>query len=95
MSTTTKSNTKSILIVGGVIAAVAVSLFAYLMFYTAPEQIEERVKVIANTDEGCIVETLDGYAINVGPCDFEPDEYIIAPINQKLKERSALMNPTN
>ena len=95
MSTTTKSNVKSILIVGGVIAAVAISLFAYLMFYTAPEQIEERVKVIANTDDGCIVETLDGYAINVGPCDFEPEEYIIAPIDQKLKERAALMNPTN
>lgn len=94
MSATTKSN-KSTLIVGGVIAVVAVSLFAYLMFYTAPEQIEERVKVIANTDEGCIVETLDGYAINVGPCDFEPNEYVIAPIDQKLKERAALMNPTN
>jgi hypothetical protein len=40
------------------------------------------------------VETLDGYAINVGPCDFEPNEYIIAPIDQKLKERAALMNPT-
>ena len=83
------------LIVGGVIAAVAVSLFAYLMFYTAPEHIEEQVKVIANTDEGCIVETLDGYAINIGPCDFEPDEYVIAPIDQKLKERAALMNPTS
>ena len=94
MSTTTKSNTKSILIVGGVIAIVAVSLFAYLMWYTSPDQIEERVKVIANTGDGCIVETLDGYAINVGPCDFEPDEYIIAPIDQKLKERAALMNPT-
>ena len=95
MSATTKSNTKSILIVGGVIAIVAVSLFTYLMFYTAPELIEERVKVIANTDEGCIVETLDGYAINIGPCDFEPDEYILAPIDQKLKERAALMNPTS
>ena len=94
MSTTTKSNAKSILIVGGVIAVVAVSLFVYLMWYTSPDQIEERVKVIANTDDGCIVETLDGYAINVGPCDFEPDEYILAPIDQKLKERAALMNPT-
>ena len=95
MSATTKSNAKSMLIIGGVIAAVAVSLFAYLMFYTAPEQIEERVKIIANTAEGCIVETLDGYAINIGPCDFEPDEYVIAPIDQKLKERAAAMNPTS
>ena len=91
----TKNNVKSMLIVGGVIAAVAVSLFAYLMWYTAPEQVEEKVRVIANTGDGCIVETLDGYAINVGPCNFEPNEYIIAPIDQKLKERAALMNPTN
>ena len=63
--------------------------------YTAPAVVEERVKVIANTAEGCIVETLDGYAVNVGPCDFEPEEYILAPIDQKLKERAALMNPTN
>ena len=82
------------LLIGGVIAVVAISLFAYLMFYTAPEQIEERVRVIANTDEGCIVETLDGYAINIGSCDFESEEYIIAPIDQKLKERAAAMNPT-
>ena len=96
MSTTkTSSNTRSMLIIGGVIAAVAVSLLVYLMWYTAPVEIEERVKVIANTAEGCIVETLDGYAINVGPCDFEPEEYIFAPIDQKLKERAALMNPTN
>ena len=95
MSATTKSSTKSMLIIFGIIIAVAVSLFAYLMWYTVPDQIEERVKVIANTDEECIVETSVGYAINVGSCDFEPDEYIIAPIDQKLKERAALMNPTN
>ena len=41
------------------------------------------------------METLDGYAINIGSCDFEPDEYIIAPIDQKLKERAAAMNPTS
>lgn len=83
------------LIIGGIIAAVAVALFVYLMAYTEPTEVEERVKIIANTDEGCIVETLDGYAINIGPCDFEPDEYILAPIDQKLKERAALMNPTS
>jgi flagellar biosynthesis/type III secretory pathway M-ring protein FliF/YscJ len=94
MSATIKNNTKFTLILMGVIAIIAVSLFSYLMWYTSPDQIEERVKVIANTDDGCIVETLDGYAINVGPCDFEPNEYIIAPIDQKLKERAALMNPT-
>ena len=95
MSATTKSNTKSLIMVGGIIAIVAVSLFAYLMWYTSPDQVEERVKIIANTADGCIVETSDGYAINVGPCDFEPGEFVLAPIDQKLKERAALMNPTS
>lgn len=95
MSTVKTSNTKSMLIIGGGIAVVAVALLVYLMVYTAPDIVEERVKVIANTAEGCIVETLDGYAINVGPCDFEPEEFVIAPIDQKLKERAALMNPTS
>lgn len=83
------------IIIGGVIAAVAVSLFVYLMVYTAPAEVNERVKVIANTSEGCIVETPDGYAINIGPCNAEPDQYIVAPIDQKLKERAAAMNPTS
>lgn len=95
MSTVKTSNTKSMLIIGGIIAAVAISLFAYLMVYTAPAEVNERVKVIANTAEGCVVETFDGHAINIGSCNAQPDEYIVAPIDQKLKERAALMNPTN
>ncbi|MDH3502785.1 MAG: hypothetical protein OEL69_09840 [Nitrosopumilus sp.] len=88
------SNYNSILIVGGIIAAGAILLFVYLMWYVSPDQIDERVKVIANTNDGCIVETFDGYAINIGSCDAQPDQYIVAPIDQKLKERAALMNPT-
>ena len=88
------SNYNSILIVGGIIAAGAILLFIYLMWYVSPDQIDERVKVIANTNDGCIVETFDGYAINIGSCDAQPDQYIVAPIDQKLKERAALMNPT-
>ena len=81
--------------IGGVITAVAVVLLVYLMVYTAPAEVNERVKVVANTAEGCIVETNDGYAINIGPCNGEPDQYIVAPIDQKLKERAAAMNPTS
>ena len=88
------SGLNSILIVGGIIAVGAVLLFSYFMWYVSPNQIDERVKVIANTNDGCIVETFDGYAINIGSCDAQPDQYIVAPIDQKLKERAALMNPT-
>ena len=90
----TKSK-NSLLVVGGVIAIASVLLFAYLMWYVAPQENMERVKVIAATDSGCIAETYDGFAVNIGECQVQPGEYTVAPVDQKLKERAALMNPTN
>ena len=91
---TKKANTRSLLIVGGIIAIVSILLFAYLMWYVAPEENIETVKVIAVTEAGCIAETLDGYSVNIGECQAEPDTFIQAPVDQKAKERAALMNPT-
>ena len=65
------------------------------MFYVAPAETTEMVKIIAVTDEGCIAETLDGYSVNIGPCQGEPGEFIDALVDQKLKERAAQMNPTS
>lgn len=94
-----KSNRKSrgifTLVLGGVIAVVAGLLFAYLMFYTAPEENMEVVKIIAVTENGCIAETLDGFSVNIGKCDAQPGQYVDALVDQKTKERAALMNPTN
>lgn len=89
------SDKRSLLIVSGILAAIGISLFAYLMFYTAPEEITERVKVIAITDEGCIAETMDGFAVNIGQCSAQEGDFIVALVDQKTKERAALMNPTN
>jgi len=49
-----------LLVVGGVIAVASVLLFAYLMWYVAPEENIERVKIVAVTESGCIAETFDG-----------------------------------
>ena len=89
------SGINSTLLVSGIIAAVAIVLFAYLMFYTAPEQNVELVKVIAVTDQGCIAETLDGYSVSIGDCQAQPGQYVNALVDQKVKDRAALMNPTN
>ena len=89
------SSKNSMFIVGGIIAIVAVSLFAYLMFYTAPEENIETVKVIAVTEEGCIGETMDGFSVNIGDCQAEPGEYVAALVDKKAKERAAAMNPTS
>ncbi|WP_299292014.1 hypothetical protein [Nitrosopumilus sp.] len=90
-----KSTSRDIPIVGGIIAVCALLLFAYPMWYVAPEEVVQRVKVIAVTEAGCIGETYDGYAVNIGDCFVEPGEFTIAPVDQKLKERAAQMNPTN
>ena len=89
------SDKRSLLIVSGILAAIGLSLFAYLMFYTAPEETTEWVKVIAVTDSGCIAETMDGFAVNIGPCQTEEGEMVIAVVDQKVKDRAAAMNPTN
>ena len=70
-------------------------LFAYLMFYTAPTESMELVKIMAVTESGCIAETLDGYSVNVGDCNAQPGQYIDALVDQKVKERAAAMNPTS
>ncbi|MDH3501968.1 MAG: hypothetical protein OEL69_05635 [Nitrosopumilus sp.] len=95
-STPKKSSGKnSLFIVGGVIALGAIILFAYLMWYVAPEENIELVKVVAVTDKGCIAETLDGYSVNIGECQAQPGQYIDAPVDKKAKERAAMMNPTS
>jgi len=88
------SDKKSLFIISGIIAAIAVSLFAYLMWFTAPEENIERVKVVAVTESGCIAETMDGFAVNIGECNGEAGDFVMAPVDKKAKERAAAMNPT-
>ena len=89
------SDKKSLLIVSGILAVVGLSLIAYMLFFTAPEEESEWVKVIAITESGCIAETLDGFAVNIGQCDVPEGEMVIAVVDQKVKDRAAAMNPTN
>ena len=88
------SNKKSLVIICGILAAIGISLFAYLMWYVSPDVKIEQVKIISVTADGCIAETPDGFPVNIGSCDAEVGEFISAPIDQKTKERQALMNPT-
>jgi hypothetical protein len=89
------SDKRSLIIVSGILTAIGISLFAYLMFYTAAEETTEWVKVIAVTESGCIAETLDGFAVNIGQCQTQEGQFVIAVVDQKVKERAAAMNPTN
>ena len=88
------SNTKNFAIIGGVLAAIGISLFAYVMWYVAPTEVVERVEIIAVTDDGCIGQTMDGFPVNLGECDAQPGDVILVPVDQKAKERQEMMNPT-
>ena len=89
------SDKKSMLIVSGILATVGLSLLAYMLFFTAPEEKTEWVRVIAITESGCIAETMDGFAVNIGQCQTQEGEMVIAVVDQKVKDRAAAMNPTN
>lgn len=89
------SSNKNFIYIGIGIVIVASALFAYLMWYVAPEENIELVKIVAVTTEGCIGETFDGYAVNLGDCNAQPGEIINSLVDQKTKERAALMNPTS
>ena len=88
------SSKQSLGIIAGVLAVMGIALFAYLMWYVAPEEVMERVQVIAITESGCIAETADGFAVNIGQCQAEKGDYITTLVDQKVKERAAMMNPT-
>ena len=89
------SSRNSTITVGAILGVGMLLLFAYLMWYVAPEESLERVKIIAITESGCVVETMDGYAVNVETCQGTPGQYVNVLVDQKIKERAALMNPTN
>ena len=65
-----------------------------MLFFTAPEENMELVKVIAVTDDGCIGETLDGFSVNIGECNAQPGQYVDALVDKKAKDRATAMNPT-
>ena len=65
------------------------------MCYNTPEQVAEKVKIISVANSGCIAEIMDGFAVNIGQCNAQKGDFIVALVDQKTKERTAAMNPTN
>lgn len=91
----TKSNNRTILIIAGIMIAVAAPVLAYFVWYVSPHDVTEDVRLIAIVPSGCVVETMDGHAITVGPCTGEPGDIITVTYDKKIKERALAMNPPN
>jgi flagellar basal body-associated protein FliL len=88
------SSKKPIIMIAGILGAIALVGIGYMLWFVSPNQVTEMVKVVAVTESGCIAETMDGFAINIGPCNAQPGERIMATYDAKVKERAAAMNPT-
>ena len=95
MNRDSKKPISNFVYIGIGIVVVAGALFAYLMWFVAPAENMEMVEIIAVTEDGCIGETFDGFAVNIGACDAEVGDVINALVDQKAKERAAAMNPTS
>jgi len=89
------SSKKSLIMIGGILAVIALVGVSYMMIFVEPELIKEQVKVIAVTESGCIAETFDGFAVNIGQCNAQAGDVIMALVDQKVKERAMAMNPTD
>jgi flagellar basal body-associated protein FliL len=89
-----QSNKNSTIMIVAIIAGIALVGVGYMTIFVEPELIEERVTVIAVTEDGCIAETFDGFAVNIGQCNAKQGDIIMAPVDQKVKERAMAMNPT-
>jgi flagellar basal body-associated protein FliL len=89
-----ESSKKSMIVIVSIIGGIAIAGVGYMMIFVEPELIVERVKVIAVTKDGCIAETFDGFAVNIGQCNVQPGDFIIAHVDQKIKDRAKAMNPT-
>ncbi len=48
-----------------------------------------------NGEKWCPHCKLQDFSINIGNCNGQPGQYVNALVDQKTKERTALMNPTN
>ena len=84
---------KSIVTIGAIVGGIFALGLGYMFLVVTPEEVTERVEVIGIQGSDCIVETMDGYPFNIGPCDAEPGEITYAKIDAKVKERQYAMNP--
>lgn len=88
------SSKKPIIMIAGIIGGIALLGLTYMTVFVAPDLRDEMVKIISVTESGCIAETMDGFAVNIGKCNAQPGELIMAQVDQKVKQRAKAMNPT-
>lgn len=75
-------------IYGGIAGAIIIMSTAVLPFWNLiPRMVTEEVQVKAVDQNGCYVQTHDGFVIHVPPCNAKPGDNITATFDAKVRER--------
>ncbi len=83
---------KNYALIFGAIVLVAVLGVSYMIWFTSPNYVVQTVTIIANTENGCIGETMNGFSVNIGPCDAQPNDVISAKYDTNILKREIAMN---
>ncbi len=80
-------NEKTYIIAGiaGVIIVMTTAVFPF--WNLIPRMVSEEVQVKAVDQNGCYVQTHDGFVIHIPPCNAKPGDNITATFDAKVRER--------
>ena len=75
-------------VIAGIAGAIIVMTTAVFPFWNLiPRMVSEEVQVKAVDQNGCYVQTRDGFVIHIPPCNAKPGENITATFDAKIRER--------
>jgi hypothetical protein len=75
-------------VIAGIAGAIIVMTTAVFPFWNLiPRMVSEEVQVKAVDQNGCYVQTHDGFVIHIPPCNAKPGENITATFDAKVRER--------
>jgi hypothetical protein len=75
-------------IIAGIASAIIVMATAIFPFWNLiPRMVSEEVQVKAVDQNGCYVQTHDGFVIHIPPCNAKPGDNITATFDAKVRER--------
>jgi hypothetical protein len=75
-------------VIAGIAGAIIVMTTAVFPFWNLiPRMVSEEVQVKAVDQNGCYIQTHDGFVIHIPPCNAKPGENITATFDAKVRER--------
>lgn len=76
-------------IIGGAIAAavIVMATAVFPVWNLIPNNVTEKVRVVAVGESSCTAETQDHFIVNIGHCNAKPGDNITASFDSKIRDR--------